>query len=125
MRHTIETALSKCWKGCEWSLMDGNDWNSLTWYSKNVPKPSIQDIERAIGELNQEEALKLLRDERDKRLKACDVKSLPDYPHSSNEIRQAWLSYRQNLRDLPSHSSPILNNEYELDELSVIWPTSP
>ena len=33
-----------------------------------------------------------------------DKYALPDFPHQSEEIRQAWLDYRQSLRDLPAQS---------------------
>ncbi|SKA70859.1 tail fiber assembly protein [Desulfobaculum bizertense] len=43
-----------------------------------------------------------VRRERDARLRACDPQALPDYPHESDGSEQAWLAYRQALRDLPS-----------------------
>jgi len=42
-----------------------------------------------------------VRAERDRRLAATDRYALPDYPHADEETRQAWLDYRQELRDLP------------------------
>ena len=33
-------------------------------------------------------------------LKESDVYALPDYPHKTQEAKQAWLDYRQALRDL-------------------------
>ena len=43
-----------------------------------------------------------LRMERDKLLRLSDKYVLPDYPHADDTIRNEWLAYRQNLRDLPS-----------------------
>jgi len=41
---------------------------------------------------------------RDGRLAASDAKALPDYPHAHETARQAWLDYRQALRDLPGQA---------------------
>ena len=66
---------------------------------------------------------KIIRFLRDLLLKNCDVYSLTDYPHASNEIKTAWLTYRQKLRDLPSIQTPLLNENGEL--INIIWPTDP
>ena len=39
-----------------------------------------------------------------------------DYPHPTPEIKQAWLDYRQSLRDLPSNTE---------DPTNPVWPTPP
>jgi len=60
------------------------------------------------GKWEEDDALKTaffaeaVRRERDARLRACDPQALPDYPHESDGSEQAWLAYRQALRDLPS-----------------------
>ena len=56
-----------------------------------------------------------LRQTRNKLLKETDKYALPDWPHKTPEIRQAWLDYRQALRDFPEVS----------DVKNPIWPTSP
>ena len=40
-----------------------------------------------------------MREERNQLLKESDFTSLPDFPKSN---KQAWLDYRQQLRDFPS-----------------------
>jgi len=52
-----------------------------------------------------------------------DKYALPDFPHQSEEIRQAWLDYRQSLRELPSTQNPTLNEYCEL--INITWPTDP
>ena len=42
--------------------------------------------------------------------------SIPDWPHPTEEVRQAWLDYRQALRDLPANTT---------DPENPIWPTPP
>jgi len=55
-----------------------------------------------------------VRIERDKLLLESDWRmSIADYPHSD---RDAWIIYRQELRDFPSNYTPTENPE---------WPTPP
>lgn len=43
--------------------------------------------------------------------------------HPSDEVKQAWITYRQALRDLPSNSTPLLNKDDQLT--NITWPTPP
>ncbi len=61
-------------------------------------------------------ALENLRRKRNFLIKESDVYSLPDYPHPTSEARQAWLDYRQTLRDLPSTTE---------DPANPVWPVPP
>lgn len=77
-----------------------------------------------IDELNREIAYKKLRDQRDIKLSESDkYTSIPDWPHPSEEVKQAWITYRQELRDLPEKSTPQLDRNGEL--IGVIWPNAP
>lgn len=66
--------------------------------------------------------MQLLRIERDKRLAETDWTQNPDVPETT---KNAWLDYRQALRDLPATATPTLNDEEELDLNSVNWPSKP
>ena len=66
----------------------------------------------------------LLRKKRDQLLAESDVKVLPDSPMTDAK-RNEWKTYRQALRDLPATANPKLNNQEQLDESSVTWPTEP
>ena len=69
-----------------------------------------------------------LRMERDKLLRLSDKYVLPDYPHAGDTIRNEWLAYRQNLRDLPSTiniSDIDLNFNNENPIIGISWPTPP
>lgn len=69
-------------------------------------------------------ALKYLRQERDNKLLETDkYTSIPDWPHPSEEVKQAWITYRQALRDLPTTSTPQLDENGKLT--NVTWPTPP
>jgi hypothetical protein len=48
---------------------------------------------------------------------------MPDYPHSSDSEKQKWLTYRQELRDITKHTTPILDNYGFLT--NVNWPIPP
>ena len=49
--------------------------------------------------------------------------SIPDFGHASEEVKQAWLTYRQELRDLLSTSTPGLDENGQLT--GVTWSTPP
>jgi hypothetical protein len=57
------------------------------------------------------------------KLKDTDYLVSADYTHLSDEEKQQWLKYRQELRDLPSISNPQLNNNCLL--INVTWPIPP
>lgn len=82
------------------------------------------DSEEIITELTNEEiAMELLRDQRNIILKRSDIYLLPDFPHISEEVRQLWITYRVNLRELTNTQTPSLSDNGEL--LNVIWPIDP
>ena len=72
--------------------------------------------------------IELLRNARDKRLRAVDwavMRSLT----TTGTIPEELKNYMQALRDLPENSNPTMIKEdvmlYVLDESSVIWPVKP
>ena len=74
-------------------------------------QPSQEVIDQKIAELEAEEPMRLLREERDQRLAATDWRATVDYPGND---KQLWLDYRQALRDITLQDS---NN--------IIWPSEP
>jgi hypothetical protein len=78
-----------------------------------------QVIINRITEKEQElkiEELKKLRTKRNTLLEQTDKYIVADYPHPTPEARQAWLDYRQALRDLPSTTE---------DPMNPVWPVPP
>ena len=61
-------------------------------------------------------ALETLRHKRDSTLDKTDKYTTIDYPHASEEVKQAWLDYRQALRDLPANTE---------DPAAPVWPEAP
>jgi hypothetical protein len=57
-----------------------------------------------------------LRKKRRYLLNESDKYAIPDWPHSTPEVRQAWLEYRQALRDLPTATE---------DPANPVWPVRP
>ena len=123
MEHTIIDALIALKPKAEWTL-DGYDYSGLTWLDKNQTKPTEQEINTKLAELEAAEPMKLLREERNKRLAETDWTQLKDIDLDFIRERN-WKNYRQALRDLPAKSNPKLNSGGELDMSSVTWPDKP
>ena len=109
------------------SLRPNNNWfvenETLTWEDDLELKPTDAEIEEKRIELQNKLPIEILRRLRDIKLTNSDVNSLPDFPHSNETTKQAWLTYRQQLRDLPANSSPQLDDDGFLT--NVTWPTPP
>jgi hypothetical protein len=58
----------------------------------------------------------LLRGRRTMLLTKTDKYVIPDWPHASVESANAWVTYRQALRDLPSVTE---------DPANPVWPARP
>ena len=82
--------------------------------------PSEQEVQTKLTELRAAEPMRLLRQERNRKLAETDWRATVDYPGTD---KNAWLAYRQSLRDLPSTSSPQLDENGQLT--NVTWPTKP
>jgi hypothetical protein len=91
-----------------------------TWESIEVPegyeKPPKEEFEAQLQGLLDAQPWKELRQERNKRIAQTDYLAISDYPHPTEEARQAWLDYRQALRDLPANTT---------DPSNPIYPEAP
>jgi len=120
MKYGIPSALQKLTPGAEWVLR-GSEYSGLEWINGHGhSKPTAAEITAKITELDNAEAMRLLREERDRRIALSDWRASSDLTLSSE-----WSAYRQALRDLPATATPTLDNRYELDMTSVTWPTEP
>jgi len=86
-------------------------------------KPSKEEFDIKYNQLVNAEPMNKLREQRDNKLLETDKYSINDWPHASEEVKQAWMTYRQELRDLPANSTPSLDDNGELT--GVTWPTPP
>jgi hypothetical protein len=96
------------------------EWNLAVWDTLVLPhgheKPPKEEFEAKLQELIDAQPWKELRTERNKRIAQTDYLAIPDFPHATEEVRQAWLDYRQALRDLPANTT---------DPENPVWPTPP
>ena len=90
------------------------------------PQPTEDEINAKLAELEAAEPMRLLREERNRRLSECDwiVTKNAEYGHN---ISIPWRNYRQALRDLPNltYAPPELDEFGNLKMDSVAWPTPP
>ena len=80
----------------------------LVWEDKEELKPTDEEIALKVKELEAAQPLADLREERNELLMETDYIMVSDYPHTD---KQAWLDYRQALRDLPQ-TADLTNVEY-------------
>jgi hypothetical protein len=85
--------LVKYYKNNEWNYEE--NYESLDWKDTNTLKPTKEELDVLILEIIKDE----MREERNQLLKESDFTVLPDFPSTN---KQAWLDYRQQLRDFPS-----------------------
>ena len=123
MKNTISEALTILRPDSPWNL-NGSEYSDLEWLDSGATKPTETEINNKISELDAAEPMRLLREERDVLLSETDwvaARSIETGVAISND----WKTYRQALRDLPSSSSPSLDEYYNLNFSSVTWPTKP
>ena len=118
MKYDIPHALRALKPGAQWSL-NGFDYSDLTWLDTKQTQPTETEVNSKISELDNVEAMRLLRIERDIRIAKTDWRASSDLTLAS-----AWSTYRQALRDITTQT-PKLGSDYELDLTSVTWPTEP
>ena len=80
--------------------------------------PDQELVDAKVEEMVIAEPMRLLREERDRKLAETDWWVLPDRTAS-----QEQKNYRQALRDLPSTAEPQLDEQGNL--INVTWPTKP
>ena len=119
MKIDIRSAITALRPGAECSIR-GDSYDGIDWLDKSQTIPTEDEVNAKLTELTDAYPMKLLREERDRRLKETDWRASSDLI-----ILEAWKSYRQALRDLPSYSTPTLDSNDNLDLNSVEWPTTP
>ena len=102
----------------------GDTYSGIMWDDKIQTIPTEEEVGKKLKELEANEPYKLLREERNKLIAETDWTQLKDI--SLDSIREKnWKDYRQALRDLPSNSTPNLDNNGNLNMSSVNWPDKP
>mgnify|MGYP003151311399 CR=1 FL=1 len=127
MRYTFADAFNKLVdSNAKWGFANGDKYENLIWMSGNsYPKPTEEEVNQKLKELQIAEPLRLLRIERNRRLAECDWIVTKNAEYGYN-ISKEWRTYRQALRDLPSITyKPELDVFGNLKMDSVAWPTPP
>ena len=123
MKYDLTSALQILKPEAQWVLY-GSEYSDLTWLDKTQTKPTEDELNTKIVELNAQEPFRLLREERNLRLTQTDWTRMDDNGLSTSK-KTEWKTYRQSLRDLPSSATPKLDSFGDLDLTSVTWPTKP
>ena len=91
------------------------NWEVVKKFYGRTPIP-ISEMETILNNYLLDNSWKTIRNERNKRLLETDKYTIPDWPHPTPEAKQAWLDYRQALRDLPANTT---------DPENPVWPQAP
>jgi len=101
-----------------------DSYDEIEWYDTNIEKPSKDEIDAKIAELDAAEPMRVLRDLRNFHLKECDWTQCADIRAIRGaEWSAAWDAYRQALRDITNTATPVFN-EFNILH-GVTWPTPP
>ena len=121
MKYDIAAALQALKPGAEWVLR-GSEWSGLEWLDKSQTVPSEAEVTAQIKTMDDAEAMRLLRVERDAKLAALDWEVVKAYSNGV-AIDAKLKTYMQALRDLPASASPTTDAAGELVDSSITWPT--
>ena len=121
MKYDIAAALQALKPGAEWVLR-GSEWSGLEWLDKKQTVPTEADVTAQIKTMDDAEAARLLRVERDVKLAALDWEVVKAYSNGV-AVDAKLKTYMQALRDLPASANPTTDAAGELVDSSITWPT--
>ena len=117
----IGDVLCTNYSGKSWKLTSPDDYSALEWYDASE-KPTEEQLRSELTTLENVEPMRRLRIRRDALLKETDWTQGKDVPVG---IQTSYVNYRQQLRDLPSTATPMLDDSTAVGITSVTWPTKP
>ena len=118
----IERALLSLRPGAEWVVRGSH----IEWIDQIQTQPTEEEIQTKLAELRAAEPMRLLREERNRRIALTDWRFRSDLSPS-----QEWKDYCVALRDLPANYSPtidiIMEDGYPLvkEDNTTPWPEEP
>ena len=115
----IGKALQNLRPGSKWTVR-GDSYGAIEWKDTEQTKPTEVEVNAEIARLQSEEPMKRLRNYRNNLLAESDWMANSDVTMSN-----AWKTYRQALRDLPSTATPVLDPTSKPGISGVTWPTKP
>ena len=100
--------------------------DSIKWWDGNPNNITKEQIQTKYDELVSLEPMRVLREERTKKLQETDWTQYRDVSLSNDSD---WQTYRQSLRDLPQDFSPIIDiiteDGYPIVKEQTDWPEKP
>jgi len=121
MKYDIAAALQALKPGAEWVLR-GSEFSGLEWLDKKQTVPTEAQVTAQIKTMDDAEAARLLRVERDAKLAALDWEVVKAYSNGV-AVDAKLKTYMQALRDLPASANPTTDAAGELVDSSITWPT--
>jgi len=121
MKYDIAAALQALKPGAEWVLR-GSEFSGLEWLDKKQTVPTEAQVTAQIKTMDDAEAARLLRVERDVKLAALDWEVVKAYSNGV-AVDAKLKTYMQALRDLPASANPTTDAAGELVDSSITWPT--
>ena len=121
MKYDIAAALQALKPGAEWVLR-GSEFSGLEWLDKSQTVPSEAEVTAQIKTMDDAEAARLLRVERDAKLAALDWEVVKAYSNGV-AVDAKLKTYMQALRDLPASANPTTDAAGEVVTSSITWPT--
>ena len=105
-------------------ILRGDTYAGLEWLDETQTKPTEDELNAKIAELEAAEPARQVREIRDRLLAESDWTQNRDVVLLNDTT---WKQYRQDLRDLPASASftPKLDSNGDLDMSSVTWPLKP
>ena len=104
-----------------WMITSPDDYSALEWKDASE-KPTEEQLRNELSILENAEPMRRLRIQRDALLKETDWTQGKDVPVG---IQSSYVNYRQQLRDLPSTATPVLDETTAVGISGVTWPTKP
>ena len=96
-------------------LTYGLNYDEINFFGSDIQKPPKEEFEAKLQELIDAQPLKELRQERNRRLAACDWVVIRA-TSTDTPVPEEWKTYMQTLRDLPANTE---------DQENPIWPVRP
>jgi hypothetical protein len=117
-------ALQALYPSRPWTVRN-NVYEGIVWDDDDtISRPTKERVEAKLKEMIDayDPALNFLRRQRNSKLQSTDFLMVPDFPYPSEDIREAWKTYRRNLRNITATVTPSLDED---GQLVVTWPTPP
>jgi hypothetical protein len=112
MTPSYSTALLALAPGATWSIVDPMDYNTISWYSVDIPQPSQAACDNEMALQAQQEPYESCKEQASGRLYATDWTTIADVanpalsnPYLTNQAE--FIAYRSQIRQLAVN--PVLN----------------